>query len=510
MRTGSGLYELIQSMSASEKRYFKVFASRHTQKGKNHYMDIFEIMNAQSSYDEAFILQKLPDDKARRQFPVMKNYLYKLVLKSLRNFHSGRTIDFRLKELLMNAELLQRRGLHNQCFKQLEKTRQLALAHEKFEYLLEVGAMQLSLAMETKAKHLERLEHSMDEIFADTNRWFDHYRQIQAFRKLSLQMLLLNRREQHISNQEVRSAYEKIIGDPIMLDLKGSDPVRAHFFAYQSQFIYHFAAGDQNKAFDYVSRIVEVLEDNPHLVEERQENYVHSLQNMVVISTLCRPPEESLRLIDRLKGFADRFPKVKFSRKLHSNALLFAYNVELQLLLGNRKMEQAADLLPELIKLLENNELRYNLNEGYVLLALYLQIANVYLYLKDFDRALSFVNRILNQEGMNEEYELYLYTRIMRVMIMFDAGDIESLEYALQSLHRFLNKRKKKYRFEKALLKFLRRSFELADRKAIVPHLQKLQDELQSIIEDPEEPYHIRHFGIMAWLDQHLPPAEKS
>ncbi|MEM0997383.1 MAG: hypothetical protein AAGN35_09905 [Bacteroidota bacterium] len=493
-------------MSASEKRYFKVFASRSSQKGKNHYMEIFARINAQSTYDESAILQLLPDDKARRQFPVMKNYLYKLVLKSLRNFHSGRTIDFRLKEHLMNAEILQRRGLPVQCGKQLDKARQLALAHEKYEYLLEIGALQLTLAMQQPEVNLERLAQRLEDIFTSTNQWFEYYRQIQVFRKLSLQMLVLNRREQHITGPEVKQAYKRILHHPTMQQLAADLPVRAQAFYNQCHFIYHFAAGDQNQAFAYVQQIVRVMEDHPHLVEERPENYVHTLQNMVVISTLCRSPQESLQLTERLKSFAERFPKVKFSQRLHHNALLFAYNVELQLLLSTKQMTTAANLLPGLEALLDQHPPRYNLNEGYVLLALYLQIANVYLYQKSFDQALSFVNRILNQPGINEEYELHLHTRLLRVMILFDAGDFESLEYTLLSLHRFLNKRRQKFSFEKALLRFLRKSFEVPNRRGLLPHLRKLRDELQLIVEDPEEPYHARHFGILDWLDQHLDP----
>lgn len=504
MRTGSGLFDLIHTMSASEKRYFTVFAGRNGKNGKTSYMEIFEMVNKQDQYDENSILESLPDEKTRRQFPVMKNYLYKLILKSLRNYHAGQSIDFQLKELLMDAEILLRRDLFKQSAKQLEKARSLALSHEKYEYLLEVGATQLTLAIKQKQGNLERLENSFVEVFRETQIWFERYRQIEAFRKLSLQMLVLNRREQHISSDEVRASYDAIINDPLMKNLDQGYSQRAHSFYYQSHFIYHFACGDHAKAFEYASKVVELLEKNPHLIEERPENYLHSMQNRVMVSTLCREVEESLALIERMKGFAQRFPKIKFEQRLQRNVLFFAYNLELQLLIETRKMDAAAALLPSLQELMQHFEFEYNVNEGYVLVAVYFKIAQVYLYLGDYELALNYVNRILNQEGLNEDYEVYLYTRLLRVMVLFDAGDYESLEYALMSLHRYLNKRNQKFKFEKALIRFLKKSFEVAPGKAIVPYFSKLRDELTVLMEDPAEPYHLRHFGIVAWLDQHL------
>lgn len=504
MRKGSALFELVHTMSASEKRYFTVFVGKKGKKGKNGYMEIFEMINKQSQYDENAILENLPDEKTRRQYPVMKNYLYKLILKSLRNFHAGQTIDFQLKELLMDAEILLRRDLYRQSAKQLEKARALALSHEKYEYLLEVGARQLTLAIKQKEGNLERLENSFVEVFRETQTWFERYRQIEAFRKLSLQMLVLNRREQHITSDEVRASYDAIINDPLMQNLDQDYSQRAHSFYYQCHFIYHFACGDQPKSFEYASKVVELLEENQHLIEERPENYLHSMQNLVVVSTLCRSVEESLELIERMKGFSERFPKIKFEQRLQRNVLFFAYNLELQLLIETSKMDAAAALLPQLQNLMQHFEFEYNVNEGYVLVAVYFKMAQVYLYKGEFELALSYVNKILNQEGLNEDYEVYLYTRLLRVMVLFDAGDYESLEYALMSLHRYLNKRKQKFKFEKALLRFLKKSFEVAPGKAIVPYFRKLRDELTVLMEDPAEPYHLRHFGIVAWLDQHL------
>jgi hypothetical protein len=47
------LFRLIKSLTTAEKRYFKIFASRHSIGGKNEYVNLFDAIDKQSKYDEA-------------------------------------------------------------------------------------------------------------------------------------------------------------------------------------------------------------------------------------------------------------------------------------------------------------------------------------------------------------------------------------------------------------------------------------------------------------------------
>ncbi|HHG85849.1 MAG TPA: hypothetical protein ENJ82_13970 [Bacteroidetes bacterium] len=504
MKTSNALHELILSLSASEKRYFKIFASRHSQRGKNNYMIIFDLVGGQGVYDEVEVLAALPNDKLRRQFAVMKNYLYKLILKSLRNFYAEQSIDFQLKELLMNVEILLKKGLERQSLRQLQKARKLALESEKYEYLLEVAALRLSLVTKVGEGNLDRLEHEIEDIFSETSLFFERYLKIQAYRKLSLQMLVLSRRAQHARTATVRKAYQKVIQAPIMENFDPQFSIRATQFYLQCQFVYHYAFGNYQESYEYAEKIVEHMEANPHLVAERPENYGHSMQNLVMISTVCCSPEDSLKLIERLKGFANRIPGQRFEPFIHRQVMLFAYNLEMHLLMENGKMGAAVELLSGVHELLDQHGYQFNVNEGYILVDFYFQIARLYLWKGDHEQAMNFVKRVLNEKGVGAEYEVYLNARTLQVLILFEAGEFQLLEYNLLSLYRFLRKRRKLYRLEKALLRFLSKASEAPIDKRLLPDFRRLRDELQQIHEDPEEPFHLRHIDIIAWMNRML------
>lgn len=501
MKPSGELHELIGTLTPSEKRYFKIFASRHTQKGKNNYMRVFELMEKQAQYDEPALIAGLADPKLKKQLPVIKNYLHKLILKSLRNYHGAQSVDFRLKEMLMNVEILLRKDLVKQCLKVLGKAKKIALEYEKYEYLLEIGAYNISLAVKVGTGNLDKLDQLMEDIFAETHQYFEQYRNIQAYKKQAMHLLVLNRREKQVRSEATKALYNRIIESPLMADLGKARSVKAASYHHMGHFIYHFALGNYGESFRIAEAMVQLQEDNPRIIEERPENYVNSLQNLVMVSTLCQPLDVTRGLIDRMKNFADRFPQVDFGKATHRKMPMYAYNLELHLLVEAGDFDVAAALTPDITAMLEKNNIRYNVNEGYVLLDLYFKMARIHLQTGDYDTAIHFVNRILNEQEINSEYEVYLNARILQVVILFEAGEFRQLEYALISLYRYLRKRKKLFRFEKALIRFIQKSTGVPSGTSLHPHFLHLRNELNQIMEDPDETIALEHFDFLNWLN---------
>ncbi|MBL0342180.1 MAG: hypothetical protein IPP71_15465 [Bacteroidetes bacterium] len=50
------LFRLIKSLTTAEKRYFKIFAARHTIGDKNEYVNVFDAIDKQENYNEAKLL----------------------------------------------------------------------------------------------------------------------------------------------------------------------------------------------------------------------------------------------------------------------------------------------------------------------------------------------------------------------------------------------------------------------------------------------------------------------
>lgn len=79
MRPSTELFNLIKSLSKSEKRYFKLTSS--LQSGEKNYMRLFDAIEAQDEYDEAAIKGKFEGETFVKHLPSEKITYIALFLK---------------------------------------------------------------------------------------------------------------------------------------------------------------------------------------------------------------------------------------------------------------------------------------------------------------------------------------------------------------------------------------------------------------------------------------------
>ena len=127
MNESDDLLDLIRSLSKSEKRYFKLYASTH--KNESRAVRLFDALEKKGRYDV-----KGNDPVFKKQtLPVIKNHLYKLILKSMYAYHAQASVEIKLRESIAYADFLSQKGLLSQSGKIINKAKLLA---EKYDYRL--------------------------------------------------------------------------------------------------------------------------------------------------------------------------------------------------------------------------------------------------------------------------------------------------------------------------------------------------------------------------------------
>src|SRR3954465_8378762 len=106
MKPSDELHQLIRNLSMSEKRYFKIFSSRHVIAGENNYIRLFDAIEGQPEYNEEKIKARFRKETFAAHLPSEKHYLYQQVLDSLNAFHKDRTFLTRYCNILMTIETL--------------------------------------------------------------------------------------------------------------------------------------------------------------------------------------------------------------------------------------------------------------------------------------------------------------------------------------------------------------------------------------------------------------------
>ena len=136
MKPSTELFDLIKSLTKSEKRFFKLSSS--LQSGEKNYLKIFDYIEKQKKYDEEELKNNFSKTTFIRHLPSEKNHLYKLILKSLRAYYSDQSVSSQLKQEIKNVDILYKKALYKECRKFVKRAKKMAMDHEKFYYWFEL------------------------------------------------------------------------------------------------------------------------------------------------------------------------------------------------------------------------------------------------------------------------------------------------------------------------------------------------------------------------------------
>lgn len=137
------IHFLINSMSGAERRHFY----RTIRGGKDSkYAQLFNVIANQKVYDEASLIKKFGYADNHNNFAAAKKQLFKLVLKSLREFSSHFGDYQKILQLLKDIEILESRGLRVEALKTVKKAKELAVQNlwPVFQLLIEHWEQELS------------------------------------------------------------------------------------------------------------------------------------------------------------------------------------------------------------------------------------------------------------------------------------------------------------------------------------------------------------------------------
>ncbi|MCH2043686.1 MAG: hypothetical protein MK212_06050 [Saprospiraceae bacterium] len=129
MQKSEQLLLLIQSMSKSEKRHFKLAASFGKQ--STIYFKIFDLLAQQKSYDKQELVALLEAENYKSSLARLQHYLYETILKKLTQYHAESYPYFQVMAWIQQYTVLRDRGLYDQGRQLLVKALNLA---EDYQY----------------------------------------------------------------------------------------------------------------------------------------------------------------------------------------------------------------------------------------------------------------------------------------------------------------------------------------------------------------------------------------
>jgi len=414
MKKNSNAFVIIKSLTMSEKRYFKIFSERHTIGDQNKYLLLFDLIDKLEAEDDNILKAELKKLGINSDFlSADKNYLYNLILRSLNIFHSAKTYNLEIKEILISIEILFHKGLYHECLKLISKAELLADECENF---------QLSIDLLIWKKKCSGYSLGLKKA-AEVNLLIDKYiRLLNNLKKITdlyYESNLLQANNEKYSKQIVINKLEKILLNKELTSEKNALSFSAKIFYYLIFSNYYYAIDNKAKEYEHLQKLIDLINQSKTYAQENPLDYV-SIYNRLLNIKKHFPNSNFFEDIKILQEFTKQ---VQFRKEVINERVFIHSNThELEFYLIGNDFDKALSKSINIEK--EINKLQLEI-EPYHLIYFYYLNAILLIYVGQFNKALKYVNKVLNDFEVEERPQVYLRVEILNAIIHYELHNYE-------------------------------------------------------------------------------------
>lgn len=471
-KTSTELFELIKSMTSSEKRYFKIFSSLHTVGDQNRYMKLFDLIDEQDTYDEAALVKGV-NDKGGATFSKLKRYLYDLLLKSMRNFNAERNGIYQLNATIDNMAILFGKGLYEHSAKMLNKAVKISEQYELISYgfVLDNWGRRINFQLGEEADTGNGISKSYEDI-----KKLDRYQR--AFRKV----------------QEFARNYSCLIreealpeaGSEILNQSIPSDSRRIAFFAHRIKAISYRLTRNYSEYLSHAEGAWSIVQNNESLQNEDHLTfavepileYANALLNNAQYGDFSR-------IIKKANPYIQS-PKLNLGNETQANIRAYVNLMNSEYDRKNGRMKN----MEEHLKQIEAIKAEPALHPSKALINLYYwEEINWYFLANEFEKTISAIDEMRLKIP---DYQTIQAANGLRWICLYELGRTTDLQ-------REAEEQEVPSKLELSLLTHFTGSNPRSMR-----NLMHLKKELAVLKEASEENLHFKFFDFTGWINAYL------
>ncbi len=487
------LFNLIKSLSGSEKRYFKVFVSNRQSDKDSKYIRLFDAIEEQKELNEEALKKLIYADQPieSRKYSELKAYLYDLILKSLHGYDEKTSIDFRLKNLLQNVRVLYKRSHYPQCIEMLEKAKKLAYKYENFISVVEVLSWEKQVAY--AQENIEFLDSQLDRIDKEEQDCLEQVRNISTYRNILYQLIISRRKDAVLRSELKVRKLEAIISNPVLENVAQAKTHRARILYYRIYSNYTYSILAYQDFYEYSLQLVELMETRKDLLREDISGYIFAMTNLMLACGLLGKYSE-------LENYLEHFKQIK-PKTLDDELRVFKFynSLKFRLCIVSGEFEEGQTVLKKHLR-----EAKKFDPQSFERGSFYFQYFYIYFGIEDYEKALEFLNQWLNLPRSVEREDLQSLARILNLIIHYEMDNSILLEYLIRSTYRFLKKRNRVFEFEKQILTFIQKAIKIQSKKELKKAFQNLKEDFEKLSQIPSEKVMLQYFDIISWVDSKI------
>ena len=487
----SEVYDLVKSMTQSEKRYFKQYIKNGNKEETSSCIQLFDAINFSKSYDEDALRMS---ESYIKNFSQQKLHLYALILRSLKEFHRSASSDIQIKELFIYADILKNKRLYNQSLKVLTKAESLASITENYYSLIESLYKQDEIHIDMKShKSLERYE----EIYQKEKSATEILENMMEYKNTLKQMYLHHYKYfNHADSEKVRS----ILNVDKRLSYYNANTLQLKIYYNNYKTLQFVTGNDFKKAYHSILKNVLLIESNLKFINDKPYEYIKILSSKLVIEDNLQYDDEALLTIKKMRSLLVNPGMSKRMRAFEAHIFVYTYTTELNILSHRCDFAQTENL----ILFIQGQIVRLgNLISEKEKKVFYYNFATIYFYLSKDKLAYKWLLKTIEtQRGYS--YDLTFFARLMKLLILFERND---MEYLWKISKKELNELSDCSVYEELFLLLKRFFTNLKSdpgKTTILHELTVLKKGILQSLKSPKNKNMLSDFDLLCWIEGQL------
>jgi hypothetical protein len=490
MKSTDQLFNLVKTLSKSEKGYLRKFSGLHSDQKTSKYMLLFDAIDNQNEYDEAKIKRKFRNERFVKQFPVAKNYLYNLILKCLTSYQQN--IDAELFQLYRESQILYDRGLELDAMKLVLKMREKALEHERMPLLLMALRHEMNIYIRLRDEYAD--DRIADYIAATKDALSLHLNQAEYHWNYN-RIFNFCQKVGSVRNKEQVTTIFSVVNEQKQLTEQNAKSKHALRDFYKTHEMINSTIGNSADMYMYSKKHCEVIDTNKEIFNFNFHYTAVSLFNLANSCMALGKFDEGLKYVAEIE-------KLKpLSKSQEAIKLTHTAQPKISIYLAQKKYHKCAVVIGKMT----DNYIRLQKHISPLMkVILPFEIAYVEFLMGDYHQALRWANMVINERQLALRTDLHDKMNVFELLIHYELGNTMIMEYRIKSAKKRLEKKNSLHETEQAVIKYLRlliKADEDEKRKIYTDFLTALnsifkQNKLEAVFLD--------YVNIVAWLQSKI------
>jgi len=316
MKDSPELFELIRSLSPNEKRYISMSISSQ---GENPaYYKLFRAFETLKKHDTEALYESVKKESFVHRLPAIKHYLHQLILKNLRNFHSGTTIEVNMHEAFIEVDILHQKGLLQQANKLLQKIQKEAEQKEKFELLNICYSWERELYLESLySKGKSELSNFYKKKHINNTK----IENLNNYNHLLDQLFQFNSKKGTVRSKADEHWIKRFLQDPLIRDKNKALSNSALNIYYNIRAFCFYILLDYRESLQNITATLNLMERDLPINKPSLEYYIDICTNKVLLHIYLREYSKARATLEEIEQLPVRAKKEKWKYTIHGVGL---------------------------------------------------------------------------------------------------------------------------------------------------------------------------------------------